>query len=199
MRRIRTAVVTLSRSSRASSPSFGNNTTAPHSTQQQEARPGRGRSHPAQGVLAARRDDHFSTHLQPVPRRGQDTTVSKSRVAYTVRAILLAIVPLRHEAKHARLRWIECNAVWGFDMTGKTDATGKLQMIFGAIARGTRRLVSLRTITNKSFWILPGDRSPWQTALFALTMEASSPRSCSAPICAAWEFAINASTSAAHG
>lgn len=42
------------------------------------------------------------------------------------------------------------NAVWGIDMTGKRDTTGKLHMIFGAIDHGTRHIVSLRALTNKS-------------------------------------------------
>ena len=41
-------------------------------------------------------------------------------------------------------------------MTGKTDSMGKLHMIFGAIDHGTRHIVSLRVLTNKSFSILRG-------------------------------------------
>lgn len=96
---------------------------------------------------------HTFNRLHGVARK---TIVSKSYVAYTVRANLLAIVRLRHEAKHAKPRAMARNAVWGIDLTGKTDAAGKLHMIFGAIDHGTRRAVSLRVLANKSSWILLG-------------------------------------------
>lgn len=86
----------------------------------------------------------------------KNTTVSKSYVAYTVRANLLAIVRLRREGKHAAPRAVARNAVWGIDITGKTDSSGKLHMIFGAIDHGTRHIVSLRVLANKSSWTLLG-------------------------------------------
>jgi putative transposase len=84
------------------------------------------------------------------------TTVSKSYVAYTVRANLLAIARLRHASKHARPRGVAHNIVWGIDMTGKTDTAGKLHMIFGVIDHGSRRVLTLCALANKSSWFLLG-------------------------------------------
>lgn len=60
------------RPGRSVSPSPGGTAGAPHCTQQQEAGLGRGRSHPAQGILAARRVNHFGPHVQPDTRRCQE-------------------------------------------------------------------------------------------------------------------------------
>ena len=62
-------------------------------------------------------------------------TVSKSYVGYTVRNHRLAIVHLRREIKHRKPSVVARNAVWGIDMTGKTDAAGRLHMIFGILDR----------------------------------------------------------------
>jgi putative transposase len=86
----------------------------------------------------------------------QQTTVSKSFVAYTVRSNLLSIARLRHAAKHAKPRSVARNAVWGIDMTGKTDTAGRLHMIFGVMDHGTRRVLSLNALANKSSWFLLG-------------------------------------------
>ena len=83
-------------------------------------------------------------------------TVSKSYVAYTVRANLLEIARLRRDAKHAVPHTVARNAVWGIDMTGKTDSAGKLHMILGVIDHGTRRVLSLQALANKSSWTLLG-------------------------------------------
>jgi putative transposase len=84
------------------------------------------------------------------------TTVSKSYVAYTVRTNLLAIARLRHASKHARPRGVARNIVWGIDMTGKTDTAGKLHMIFGVIDHGSRRVLTLCALADKSSWFLLG-------------------------------------------
>jgi putative transposase len=84
------------------------------------------------------------------------TTVSRSYVVYTVRANLLAIAPLRRDAKHAVPRGVARNTEWGIDMTGNTNAAGKLHSIFAVIDHGTRHVVSLRALANKSSWILLG-------------------------------------------
>ena len=83
-------------------------------------------------------------------------TVSKSYVAYTVRNHRLAIVHLRREIKHRKPAVVAGNAVWGIDMTGKTDAAGRLHMIFGILDHGSRHLLALPVLVNKSSWTLLG-------------------------------------------
>lgn len=43
------------------------------------------------------------------------------------------------------------------DLTGKTDAAGNLHMIFGLIDHGSRVLLRLAALPNKSSWILLGN------------------------------------------
>lgn len=81
-------------------------------------------------------------------------TASKSYVAYTVRNYRWAILQLRREIKRRKPCAVTKNAVWGIDMTGKTDAAGQLQMIFGVLDHGSRHLLSLSALTNKSSWTL---------------------------------------------
>ena len=51
---------------------------------------------------------------------------------------------------------MKCNLVWGLDLTGRTDAAGKLHMIFGLIDHGSRGLLALAALPNKASWTLLG-------------------------------------------
>lgn len=86
----------------------------------------------------------------------QHTTISKSYVAYTVRGYRLEILRLRRETKHKKPFAVPINAVWGVDMTGKTDESGRLHMMLGIIDHGSRHLLNLSVLTNKSSWTLIG-------------------------------------------
>lgn len=83
-------------------------------------------------------------------------TVSKSYVHYTVRKHLHEIMQLRREIKRKKPLDLPRNAVWGLDMTGKADASGRVHAILGFLDHGTRFPVELAVLANKSSWTLLG-------------------------------------------
>lgn len=89
-------------------------------------------------------------------RVSRQMTVSKSYVAYTVRRHQLAIAQLRKKIKASKPFTVANNAVWGIDMTGKTDTAGQLHMLFGILDHGSRHLLALPVLLNKSSWTLLG-------------------------------------------
>lgn len=48
------------------------------------------------------------------------------------------------------------NTVWALDLTGKQDIHGQQHDILGLIDHGTRRLLDLKSVPNKSAWTLLG-------------------------------------------
>lgn len=83
-------------------------------------------------------------------------TVSKSFVAYTLRRERYAIACKRRELRRRKPYSPERNAVWALDLTGKQDISGQQHNLLGLIDHGTRRLLDLRTLPNKSAWTLLG-------------------------------------------
>lgn len=83
-------------------------------------------------------------------------TVGKTFVADTIRRHRYEIEVMRRKLKHRVPRQIPRNLVWGLDLTGKTDATGNMHMIFGLIDHGSRTLLSLAALPNKCSWTLLG-------------------------------------------
>lgn len=83
-------------------------------------------------------------------------SVSKSFVAYTVRAHRYEIEVLRRQLKHRAPAVQLRNRVWGLDMTGKADAYGIVHTALGIIDHGSRRLLCLHALQNKNAWTLLG-------------------------------------------
>lgn len=83
-------------------------------------------------------------------------TVSSSYVHYTVRAKQLAILRKRREIKAQIPSGQPCMAIWGIDMSGKVDAAGTLHMMFGILDHGSRKVLTLVALPNKTSWTLLG-------------------------------------------
>jgi len=64
----------------------------------------------------------------------------------------LDVLRLRREIKHRIPREIERNRVWGLDLTGKTDLSGRQRMILGLIDHGSRACLRLNELCDKSSW-----------------------------------------------
>ncbi len=83
-------------------------------------------------------------------------TVGKSFVADTVRKYRYEIEIQRRRIKHRVPLALLRNRVWAMDLTGKTDAQGKLHMILGLLDHGSRGLLTLAALPNKGSWTLLG-------------------------------------------
>lgn len=83
-------------------------------------------------------------------------TVSSSYVYYTVLANQVAIVRKRNEIKTKAPSPTPINAIWGLDMSGKSDASGKLHMMLAIIDHGSRKALTLAALPNKTSWTLFG-------------------------------------------
>ena len=64
-------------------------------------------------------------------------TVGRTFVLYTVLRYRYEIEMLRRDLKHRVPPALPKNLVWGLDLTGKTDAQGKLHMIMGLLDHGS--------------------------------------------------------------
>ena len=83
-------------------------------------------------------------------------TISKSFVADMVRRHRYEIEMVRRRIKHRVPKAMLRNRVWGLDLTGKTDAQGKLHMILGLLDHGSRGLLTLAALPEKGSWTLLG-------------------------------------------
>ena len=83
-------------------------------------------------------------------------TVGKTFVASVISQHRYEIQVLRKQIKHAKPKRVPVNWVWGMDLTGKTDTGGKLHMLLGILDHGSRALLCLRALPNKSSWTLLG-------------------------------------------
>jgi transposase InsO family protein len=52
--------------------------------------------------------------------------------------------------KHAKPKSVPRNLIWGIDLTGKTDANKSLHAIFGIIDHGSRALLHLQALHDKT-------------------------------------------------
>lgn len=86
----------------------------------------------------------------------QQMTVSKSYVAYTLRQQRYAIAEARRCIRRRRATAGPANHTWALDLTGKQDIYGKQHAILGLVDHGTRRLLALTAVPNKSAWTLLG-------------------------------------------
>jgi len=83
-------------------------------------------------------------------------TISKSYVSYTLRNHQYEVRDLRRLLKHRIPRHIPKNHIWAIDLTGKNDAYGNTHTILGIIDHGSRKLLTLETVSNKNAWTLLG-------------------------------------------
>jgi len=77
-------------------------------------------------------------------------TVGKSYVNEVVKKHRYEIQMLRRHIKHKRPRPVPHNLVWGVDLTGKTDAAGKLHCIFGIVEHRSRSCLMLEPLADKA-------------------------------------------------
>ena len=77
-------------------------------------------------------------------------TVGKTFVSGVIRKHHYEIQVLRKNLKHARPKPVAVNLVWGMDMTGKTDSQGALHMLLGIVEHGSRAVLCLQAVRDKS-------------------------------------------------
>lgn len=81
---------------------------------------------------------------------GRNMTVGKSYVAGVIRTHRYEIARIRERVRNRTGKPGPLNRVWGLDLTGKTDGTGKTHMILGLVDHGSRVNLSLQALKNKS-------------------------------------------------
>jgi len=77
-------------------------------------------------------------------------TVGKSYVNEVIRKHRYEIQALRRKMKHKRPRPVPRNLVWGVDLTGKTDASGRLHNILGIVEHQSRACLILASLADKA-------------------------------------------------
>ncbi len=77
-------------------------------------------------------------------------TLGKTFVNEVIRTHQYEIQVLRRQMKNKPPRDFAHNNVWGIDLTGKTDNTGKTHSLFGLIEFRSRTCLSLTALKNKS-------------------------------------------------
>jgi len=77
-------------------------------------------------------------------------TVGKTFVHQILQLHDYEIQILRRNLKHAKPKAIPRNRIWGIDLTGKTDAQGSLHFLFGIMDHGSRALLHLQALHNKT-------------------------------------------------
>ena len=82
--------------------------------------------------------------------QAKGVTVSKSYVNTVTRNHQYEIQILRRKLKHKRPKALPHNLIWGIDLTGKTDAAGKLHNILGIIEHQSRACLTLKPLVDKS-------------------------------------------------
>lgn len=77
-------------------------------------------------------------------------TVGKTFVHQVLQHNQYEIRILRSKLKHAKPEVIQRNLIWGLDLTGKTDSNGKLHALLGIIDHGSRALLHLQALHDKT-------------------------------------------------
>lgn len=80
----------------------------------------------------------------------RNITVGKTCVHYILQRHEYEIQILRRNLKHARPKAVPPNRIWGIDLTGKTDAQGKLHLLLGILDHGSRALLYLQVLHDKT-------------------------------------------------
>lgn len=77
-------------------------------------------------------------------------TVGKTWVHQVLQRHDYEIKILRRKLKHAKPRAMPRNRIWGIDLTGKTDAKGTLHYLLGILDHGSRSLLYLQSLHDKT-------------------------------------------------
>ena len=77
-------------------------------------------------------------------------TVGKTYVHETLQRHTYEVQILRRNLKQAKPKSVPRNLIWGIDLTGKTDAHKSLHSIFGIIDHGSRALLHLQCLHDKT-------------------------------------------------
>lgn len=77
-------------------------------------------------------------------------TVGKTCVYQILQRNQYEIQIMRRTLKHAKPKNIPHNLIWGVDLTGKTDTLGCLHFLFGIIDHGSRALLHLQALQDKT-------------------------------------------------
>ncbi len=77
-------------------------------------------------------------------------TVGKTFVSEVIRHHRYEIQVLRKKIKQATPKPVPRNLVWGLDLTGKTDAPGKLHNLLSIVEHRSRAALCLEALDNKS-------------------------------------------------
>jgi transposase InsO family protein len=77
-------------------------------------------------------------------------TVGKTFVHQILQRHGYEIQILRRSLKHTKPRNVPRNLIWGVDLTGKTDAQGSLHLLLGILDHGSRALLHLQALHNKT-------------------------------------------------
>ncbi|OFZ67412.1 MAG: hypothetical protein A2V79_12460 [Betaproteobacteria bacterium RBG_16_56_24] len=77
-------------------------------------------------------------------------TVGKTYVHQVLQQHQYEIQILRRNLKHIKPKPVPRNLIWGIDLTGKTDTNGKLNALFGILDHGSRVLLHLQALHDKT-------------------------------------------------
>ncbi|MEO8333242.1 MAG: integrase core domain-containing protein [Gallionella sp.] len=77
-------------------------------------------------------------------------TVGKTYVHQVLQRHEYEIQILRRDLKHAKPKPVACNLIWGLDLTGKTDKQNRLHSLLGIIDHGSRALLHLQALHDKT-------------------------------------------------
>ncbi|MDP2142566.1 MAG: integrase core domain-containing protein [Gallionella sp.] len=77
-------------------------------------------------------------------------TVGKTYVHETLQRHAYEVQILRRNLKQEKPKSVPRNLIWGIDLTGKTDAQGKLYYLLGIIDHGSRALLHLQALHDKT-------------------------------------------------
>ena len=80
----------------------------------------------------------------------RNVTVGKTFVHQTLQRHDYEIQVLRRSLKHAKPRNVPRNLIWGVDLTGKTDAQGRLHLLLGILDHGSRAVLRLQALRHKT-------------------------------------------------
>lgn len=77
-------------------------------------------------------------------------TIGKTCVHRILQHHQYEIQILRRKLKHAKPKNVPRNLIWGLDLTGKSDTRGKLHALLGIIDHGSRALLHLQALRDKT-------------------------------------------------
>lgn len=89
-------------------------------------------------------------------RLHQNTSIGKTFVAEAIKRNQYQLNCIKRDIRSRAPRTVSINAVWGLDLTFKTDQQHRLNNILGIIDHGSRLAINLSTVINKRSWTILG-------------------------------------------